>query len=75
MTSRQNYLNRDVPLPFNSGETEPKFSTAKEKSSIIIEKKDESNAANKESSSPAEPSIVLSTSPIQVQLHILETAF
>ena len=64
-----------MPLPFNSGEAEPKFSTAKEKSSIIIEKKDEMDDAAKDdndkkdistTSSGADHSI-LYTSPIQVK--------
>ena len=66
-----------MPLPFNNGEAEPKFSTAKEKSSIIIEKKDEMDDAAKDdndkkdistTSSGADHSI-LYTSPIQVNVH------
>ena len=67
------FLHSDVPLPFTSGEAEPKFSTAKEKSSISIEKKDETSDKGEGDkkdisgiSSGADYSI-LCTSPIQVK--------
>ena len=67
------FVTSDVPLPFTSGEAEPKFSTAKEKSSIIVEKKDETGVKGDEdkkdisgTSSGADYSI-LGTSPIQVK--------
>ncbi len=72
------FFRRDVPLPFNSGESVPNFSTAKEKSSIIVEKKDENDGVDQGdndkkdtsgASSGLDQSAVLHTSPIQVNIY------
>ena len=60
-------LSSDMPLPFSSGEEpEPKFSTAKEKSSIIIEKQEEGNENKDISTTSGENQSMLETAPMRV---------